>query len=404
MNNCTKYGNRFLFYPVMLFCVLSVSALNALADPSEKSIINDIRYWSASGHTRVVVYLSQPVEYSANRISNPERIYFDLKNSKIIKEIKSSLPVGDGILKAVRAGQYDADTVRVVLDLDKMEDFNTFVLEDPTRLVIDVNSKKQVKVVAKRVVVLDPGHGGHDPGAVGPKGLYEKNVVLDIALRTRAMLSKEPDLEVFLTRDKDLFLPLEERTAIARNKDADLFVSIHVNASPNRNARGIETYLLNWTNDEEAIRVAARENDISVKKMKEKMEKYRNELDVILSDLSRDYKREESMKLASYVQNSLVSDVSTVYRKTANLGVKQALFYVLVGASMPSILAEVSFISNPEEEKLLSKESYRNMLAGSIASGIRAYFNAVRPQQKMAGKASLKSEKQGRSLQASSKK
>lgn len=404
MNNCTKYGNRFLFYPVMLFCVLSVSALNALADPSEKSIINDIRYWSASGHTRVVVYLSQPVEYSANRISNPERVYFDLKNSKIIKEIKSSLPVGDGILKAVRAGQYDADTVRVVLDLDKMEDFNTFVLDDPTRLVIDVNSKKQVKVVAKRVVVLDPGHGGHDPGAVGPKGLYEKNVVLDIALRTRAMLSKEPDLEVFLTRDKDLFLPLEERTAIARNKDADLFVSIHVNASPNRNARGIETYLLNWTNDEEAIRVAARENDISVKKMKEKMEKYRNELDVILSDLSRDYKREESMKLASYVQNSLVSDVSTVYRKTANLGVKQALFYVLVGASMPSILAEVSFISNPEEEKLLSKESYRNMLAGSIASGIRAYFNAVRPQQKMAGKASLKSEKQGRSLQASSKK
>lgn len=404
MNNCTKYGNRFLFYPVMLFCVLSLSALNALADPSEKSIINDIRYWSASGHTRVVVYLSQPVEYSANRISNPERVYFDLKNSKIIKEIKSSLPVGDGILKAVRAGQYDADTVRVVLDLDKMEDFNTFVLDDPTRLVIDVNSKKQVKVVAKRVVVLDPGHGGHDPGAVGPKGLYEKNVVLDIALRTRDMLSKEPDLEVFLTRDKDLFLPLEERTAIARNKDADLFVSIHVNASPNRNARGIETYLLNWTNDEEAIRVAARENDISVKKMKEKMEKYRNELDVILSDLSRDYKREESMKLASYVQNSLVSDVSTVYRKTANLGVKQALFYVLVGASMPSILAEVSFISNPEEEKLLSKESYRNMLAGSIASGIRAYFNAVRPQQKMAGKASLKSEKQGRSLQASSKK
>lgn len=404
MNNCTKSGNRFLFYPVMLFCILSLSALNAFADPSEKSIINDIRYWSASGHTRVVVYLSQPVEYSANRISNPERVYFDLKNSKIIKEIKSSLPVGDGILKAVRAGQYDADTVRVVLDLDKMEDFNTFVLEDPTRLVIDVNSKKQVKVVAKRVVVLDPGHGGHDPGAVGPKGLYEKNVVLDIALRTRDMLSKEPDLEVFLTRDKDLFLPLEERTAIARNKDADLFVSIHVNASPNRNARGIETYLLNWTNDEEAIRVAARENDISVKKMKEKMEKYRNELDVILSDLSRDYKREESMKLASYVQNSLVSDVSTVYRKTANLGVKQALFYVLVGASMPSILAEVSFISNPEEEKLLSKESYRNMLAGSIASGIRAYFNAVRPQQKMAGKASLKSEKQGRSLQASSKK
>lgn len=404
MNNGVKSGKRFLFYCVMLFCILSLSALKVFADSSEKSIINDIRYWSASGHTRVVVYLSQPVEYTATRISNPDRVYFDLKNSKIIKEIKSNLPVGDGILKAVRAGQYDAETVRVVLDLDKMEDFNTFVLEDPIRLVIDVNSKKQVKVVAKRVVVLDPGHGGHDPGAVGSKGLYEKDVVLDIALRTRDILSKEPDLEVSLTRDKDVFIPLEERTAIARNKDADLFVSIHVNASPNRNARGIETYLLNWTNDEEAIRVAARENDISVKKMKEKMDKYRNELDVILSDLSRDYKREESMKLASYVQNSLVNDVGTVYRKTANLGVKQALFYVLVGASMPSILAEVSFISNPEEEKLLSKESYRNMLAGSIASGIRAYFYATHPQQKMAKKASLGSEKSRRSLQASSKK
>lgn len=373
------------------------------AEAAEKIKVKDIRYWSSAGYTRVVVDLSQPVEFTNKRLSNPDRLYFDLKNSEIAKEIKTKLPVDDGILKFVRAGQFNPDTVRVVLDLETMEDFKVFILDDPTRLIIDVNAKRPERMVSKRIVVLDPGHGGHDPGAVGLNGLYEKNVVLDIALKVRETLSKDPTLDVSLTRDKDVFIPLEERTAIAMSRNADLFVSIHANASPKRAARGIETYLLNWTNDEEAIRVAARENAISVKRMKEKMQKYKNELDIILSDLSRDFKRDESLKLANYIQNSLVADIGAVNKNTANLGVKQAFFYVLVGASMPSILAEVAFISNPEEERLLSKESYRSMIADSIASGIKSYLSSAVPQQKTAESKKGSSEKNRRLVKVSAR-
>ena len=190
-----------------------------------------------------------------------------------------------------------------------------------------------------------------------------------------------------LTRKDDRFIPLEDRTAIANAEDADLFVSIHANASPNRGARGIETYLLNWTNQEEAIRVAARENYISVKTMKDRMEKFRknNELDIIKSDLRRQHNNEESVALANYVQQALYTDVLKVHKKAVNLGVKGAIFFVLFGIEMPSILAEVSFISNPLEEKLLAKENYRGELARSIAAGITKYMTSSPDAQNVAG-------------------
>ncbi|MFN3480494.1 MAG: N-acetylmuramoyl-L-alanine amidase, partial [Thermodesulfovibrionales bacterium] len=354
----------------------------------DKAIVKDIRYWSSPAQTRVVIDLSRPVEYKSNRLSKPDRLYFDLSGALIPSEIKKNLPVEDGILRSIRAGQFNNETVRVVLDLEKMESYNVFFFDDPARLIIDINAKKSAAIITKRIIVIDPGHGGHDPGAIGPTGLQEKDVVLDIALKLRNILSGDPALEVHLTRDRDIFIPLEERTAIARKKEADLFVSIHANASPNRAARGVETYLLNWTNDEEAIRVAARENYISMKRMKEKMAAYRNEVERILNDLSRDYKRDESLKLAHLVQNSITSDIGKEYKRKINLGVKQALFYVLVGASMPSILAEVSFISNPEEERLLSREDYRSIIANSIARGIRTYLTSQPPVQRVAGKGS----------------
>jgi N-acetylmuramoyl-L-alanine amidase len=240
--------------------------------------------------------------------------------------------------------------------------------------------------IAGKVLVLDPGHGGHDPGAVGKRGLQEKDVVLDIALKVREILLKEGNIEVVLTRDKDVFIPLPERSLVALQHKADLFVSIHANASPNRGARGIETYLQNWTNEEEANRVAARENYISEKRMKELMAQYKNDdVGKILTDLNRDYKRDESIAIAHYVQNSLYSNVAKVHAKTVDLGVKQAMFFVLMGASMPpSILAEVSFISNPVEEKLLANNSYRRLIAESIAAGVLIYFESSGPAQKMA--------------------
>lgn len=375
-----------LLVAAVLFSFFAVLFSNS-SGAEDRAEVKNIRYWSSHGYTRVVVDLSHPVEFSKKRLSNPDRLYFDLKNSRIVKEIQNNLPVGDGILKSVRAGQFDSATVRIVLDLETMEDFSAYILDDPTKLVIDVNAKGPEKTkMSRKILVLDPGHGGHDPGAVGKNGLQEKDIVLDIALKVREILSTEPNIEIILTRDKDVFIPLPGRSLIALESKADLFVSIHANASPNRGARGIETYLQNWTNEVEANRVAARENYVSVKRMKELMAQYKNDdVGKILTDLNRDYKRDESIALANYVQNSLYSSVARVHAKTVNLGVKQAMFFVLMGASMPpSILAEVSFVSNPEEEKLLSSESYRRVIASSIASGIREYFSSSVPVQKVA--------------------
>jgi N-acetylmuramoyl-L-alanine amidase len=370
------------------FATLTLLFLTTSSIASEQIDVKGIRYWSSPDYTRVVVDLSGSIEFSTNRLSDPDRIYFDLKNSKLKKEIKTTLPVGDGMLKAVRAGQFDSNTVRVVLDLAKITDFYTFILDNPARLVIDVHGTGKVKrpeaTVTKRRIVIDPGHGGHDPGAMGPSGLYEKDVVLDIAMKLKETLSADPLNEVFLTRETDRFIPLEERTAIANNKDADLFVSIHANANPVRRVKGIETYLLNWTSDEEAMRVAARENKISLKKMKE-MHRQMDIVGMIKNDLLRQNKRDESIKLAHFIQRSMISALNNDYKTRLDLGVKQALFYVLFGAKMPSVLVEVSFISNPQEEKLLAKESYRMQIAKAIAQGLNTYINSTPTTQQVVG-------------------
>ena len=363
-----------LIIVAILFFLLSTSSI-----ASEKIDVKSIRSWSSPDYTRVVIDLSGHVEFSKNCLSDPDRIYFDLKNTRLSKDIKTAFPVGDGMLKAVRAGQFDPDTVRIVLDLEMIKDFNTFFLDNPARLVIDIQGTEGIKkpevTLSKRRIVIDAGHGGHDPGAVGPSGLCEKDVVLDIALKLKEILVKDPSNEVFLTREKDVFIPLEERTAIANKKNADLFVSIHANASPSRRATGIETYLLNWTNDEEAMMVAARENSISLKKMKE-MYRQMDVLEMIKNDLMRENKRDESIRLAHYIQKSLISTLNRERnnRKRIDLGVKQALFYVLFGAKMPSVLVEVSFISNPKEERLLSRDSYRMQLAKAISNGLNIYM------------------------------
>jgi len=375
----TSMSKRAVLYVVVLL-LITFPSFSAAASPIE---IKGIRYWSSPDYTRVVVDLTGTTEYSQNRLTNPERLYFDLKNTMIAKEIVTSVPIGNDILKTVRAGQFTCDTVRVVLDLKNIKEFNVFFLEDPARLVIDVYGKEKGsipdKASLKRRIVIDPGHGGHDPGAVGLNGLYEKDVVLDIALKLKEILSKNPLYEVFLTRETDIYIPLEARTAIANKKNADLFVSIHANASPQRKAKGVETYLLNWTDNNEANRVAARENKISLKKMKE-MNKQMDVLGGILGDLERQMKRDESVHLAHQIQNSMI----TTLDNREDLGVKWAMFFVLFGARMPSVLVEVSFISNPEEERLLSDVSYRSQVAHAIADGLNRYFISTTTFQKVA--------------------
>jgi len=402
MESGTKFRIHVGIYVFFIFLSFFSRPLSCAAgDPVE---VKGLRYHITSEYLRVVIDLSGPAEFSKAQLSNPERLFLDIKNAKLAKDFQKNYTINDTMVKGIRLGQFNADTARIVFDLVSADyDFKIFSLEDPSRLIIDISSKgneekKQVPgniekpdetskpdpnreaIVIRRKIVIDPGHGGHDSGAVGPTGLYEKDVVLDIALRIREIIKKEyPAYEVILTRDSDVFIPLPERAKIANKRGADFFLSIHANASPNRKARGIETYLLNWTNDEEALKVAARENAISLKKMKQ----VQSELGVILASLERDRKRDGSLNLAGNIQRSLVSSIKSRYPKVADLGVKQALFYVLVDARMPSALAEVSFISNPEEEKLLSDGAYKQKLAESLVDGINAYF-ASEPRQQQA--------------------
>lgn len=395
-----KVGLSALTGVFLLFLFLLSSPLMGFGE--ETVLIKDMRHWDNPDFVRFVFDLSTPLEFASGKLANPERLFFDLKNTKLAKGVRRTFEINSALVKSSRIGQYSYDTARIVFDLQsKSYNFKVTNLEDPPRLVIDIYtrgaknkatsdlsaemkpddavspSKPQMERFVKRTVVIDAGHGGHDPGAVGPSGLYEKNVVLDIAMRVREIMKKDyPFYNVILTRDSDVFIPLPERAEIANRNSADLFVSVHANSSTNRKARGIETYLLNWSNDAEALKVAARENAISLKKMKQ----MKGELGVILASLERESKRDESVKVAGSIQNSLASSVGQKYPDVNDLGVKQALFYVLVGAKMPSTLVEVSFISNPKEEKLLAGESYRQFLARSIADGIHKYFAAQPPQ------------------------
>jgi N-acetylmuramoyl-L-alanine amidase len=226
-----------------------------------------------------------------------------------------------------------------------------------------------------RTIAIDAGHGGHDPGAIGKSGLKEKNITLDIAKRLAELVKERLGCNVVMTRDRDAFIPLEERPFIAKSKGADLFVSIHVNATRKRTTRGIETYVQSLrASDRDAMATAARENAMSTKKLSE----LKTELDRIFADLTRDDKIEESLYLADSVQGSLVNNLRPINHHANDLKarIKRAFFYVLINTEMPSILAEVGFISNPEEEKLLKSDSYRQSIAEALYQGVKKYVEA----------------------------
>jgi N-acetylmuramoyl-L-alanine amidase len=216
-------------------------------------------------------------------------------------------------------------------------------------------------------IILDPGHGGHDPGAMHA-GLREKDITIDVSSRLKSILENEYGYEVLMTREADLYVALEERTAFANSNGADLFVSIHVNSSRNRYAKGIETYYLNFATSPEAMEVAARENAIAEKNMAE--------LQKLTTAIALNSKIEESRDFANLIQANLMAKLHKQYG-VQNLGVKQAPFYVLIGAQMPSILAEISFLSNERESGLLSKTSYRQSVAEGIATGIKSYVETL---------------------------
>ncbi|NLD36343.1 MAG: AMIN domain-containing protein [Desulfatiglans sp.] len=369
--------------------------------------VKNIRHWSTPTYTRVVIDIDKPVDYSDHLLKKdpdldkPRRLYLDIKNSRVGKDIETTIPIKDGLLKTARAGQYTPDTVRVVLDIESISGYKTFRLHDPFRIVIDVqgNNKvaaggekrpqkrpvekgikkpekpddsvslaRQLGLSVKRIVI-DPGHGGKDPGCYIDGGIKEKDIVLDMAKRLKARLEKRLNCEVLLTRTTDIFIPLDERTAFANIKKADLFISLHVNAHKDSAIHGIETYFLNMATDKQAVLVAARENATSEKNI--------SDLQSILNDLMLNTKISESSRLAHSVQNGVMGDLKKKYQVNKSLGVKQAPFYVLIGAEMPSILIETGFLTNSTERKKLITDNYKDVISEGISKGIEDYIKSI---------------------------
>jgi N-acetylmuramoyl-L-alanine amidase len=219
-------------------------------------------------------------------------------------------------------------------------------------------------------IVIDPGHGGHDTGTIGPTGLMEKDLCLDVALRLGKIIQQRlPGADIVYTRSDDTFIPLEERTNIANQTKADLFISIHANSSQDHGARGVETYYLNMKGSAEAMEVATRENASS--------EQGIHDLEDLVKKIARNEKIDESKEFAEDIQDSLAKRMQKASRSVKNRGVRKAPFVVLIGADMPSILTEISFLSNPSDEKLLKQPEYRQRVAEGLYQGVASYLQSM---------------------------
>ncbi|HTP66424.1 MAG TPA: N-acetylmuramoyl-L-alanine amidase [Geobacteraceae bacterium] len=388
----------------------------AVAKPSAPALVSEIRHWSNPDYTRIAVTLDREARFEYHQLPQneelhiPPRLYIDIEGARKGPGVKD-IAIGDGLLKTARVGQYSSDTVRVVLDLDSMKEYKIFTFADPFRIIIDARGERKTEIsqgretaisplptvqagtplpptetpksttkpakpAAKPVIgkirriVVDPGHGGHDPGAIGAGGTREKDVVLQMGLKLARRLREELGLDVVLTRSTDVFIELQERTAIANQVGADLFVSIHANAALNRTSSGIETYYLNLAKTEKVAQLAAKENGTSLEKV--------SLLQAVLFDLMANYKLNDSAHLADEVQKAVYHKVSARYTGVKNLGVKQGPFYVLVGATMPSILVETAFVTNEREEARLNDQNYQESTVAGIVEGIREYMASLK--------------------------
>lgn len=434
--------------------------------------------------TRVTIDLEDSVEFTSGRISNPDRIFFDLHAARLTPEVaRSSIHVEGDLLTAVRVAQNHAGVVRVALDVNGIKDYTAVLTGNPPQLVIDLfgnsfgsepvrsasarrseraenqaqnensangapretqtaaaktsgqeaarppsntksvvtgtveasnsganslpsprktlpSAKNSKSIRTSRTdtkpdlvrpasvpqptrdgqatltrtlglkigrIVIDPGHGGHDTGTIGPTGLMEKDLCLDVALRLGKIIEQRlPGADVIYTRSDDTFVPLEERTNIANQAKADLFISIHANSSRDSGARGIETYYLNLKGSAEAMEVAARENATAQEGV--------HDLENLVKKIAQTEKIDESKEFAQDIQDSLSKRIQKNAKNVKNRGVRKAPFVVLIGADMPSILTEISFLSNPADERLLKQPEQRQRVAEGLFQGIFSYL------------------------------
>ncbi|MES2220414.1 MAG: N-acetylmuramoyl-L-alanine amidase [Acidobacteriota bacterium] len=405
------------------------------ASPSTAILLKDVRYWDENGSTRLAIDLSGDVPYHTYSDPNGRRItivFFGAQSAGALadRQIVSS---HDDNLDSVHVSTLAPTQATLVLQMRRPVSSSSFVLSNPSRLIVDLQpamttgfpqvmqppaqhnttaeqrailapaptvvppppaikpmeETKQTapapsipaspvppsttvqptmaRVLGLRVrrIVIDAGHGGHDSGTIGPGGIEEKDIALDVALRLGHLLQQRLGAEVVYTRRTDKYVPLEERTAIANAAHADLFLSIHANSSSDPEVRGVETYFLNFTNSPGAMAVASRENADSNRSVYELSDLVRK---IALSD-----KIDESREFAGDVQQELYSGLLFGNPGLKNRGVKQAPFVVLIGAQMPSVLAEISFLTNPESASELARPRYRERLAESLYRGVAEY-------------------------------
>ncbi len=383
--------------------------------PDLKKVVK-VEAVTGEDYTRVMVDLSGEFKYSLNILpgkeDKPPRLYIDLYPAHLDNKVPRTIDLKDKHLQAVRVGQFDSQTVRVVLDLNSLTDYKVFKLQNPHQLIIDLLGKEkkvETKRVQKRVayaksqserkkraskeegpkeeetkyinlarqfglgvkrVMLDPGHGGEDPGALGPNGLKEKDIALKLAKLVGKKLESRLGIEVLYTRTEDVFIPLAKRPALANSKKADLFISFHLNASPDPSAKGIEVYYLNFTTDPEAMRVAAYENRVNNQGLAD--------LQDLVKAVLANTKLNESRDLATKIQRELVRYLSRFYPDIVDRGVKYAPFLVLVGTRMPAVLIEADFITNPEMAKRFTDEEFLEKVAEGITRGIEAYIQSLK--------------------------
>jgi N-acetylmuramoyl-L-alanine amidase len=454
--------------------------------------VTNVRSWSLSGSTRVIIQTTGPFEFRPNHATNPDRLFVDILHARpwIAKRRFATHEIGDQLVRRVRIAEPYPDTTRIVFDLANPSDFKITRLDAPDRIVIELRPRHrgnspvlsyspadnsaplvyasvspagghplfvyppapyvkrpqvslpgippalppdtswaatdpfyfsdpaaslaaslpvkppaQSRAFATRVlppvrpadstqasgvplasenatrsltralglkvnrIVIDAGHGGHDDGTIGPDGVLEKDVVLDVALRLSKLVQQRLGAEVILTRSDDTFIPLHERTAIANDHKADLFLSIHANSSPAPEVAGTETFFLNFTNSPDALNVAARENAGSDKTV--------GELKDLIQTITMNDKIEESHTFADDIQNAIQAQAARSNPAAHNRGVKRAPFVVLIGASMPSVLAEIGFLSNVRDESNLGKPEYRQKIAEALYKGLAQYSQSL---------------------------
>ena len=401
-----------------------VSRLTA-ADGSAPAMLRAIRREALPDALRITLEFEREAIFDEERVDGPPRVFLDLRNTQAVEALKdATIAFPDDVVRQARIARQDSRT-RVVFDLQSAGRHSVYSLYNPYRIVIDferaagareVGVPREVGVVSgfSRTgttatkepppaqpdapappappssaatnrrggfslsrqlglgisrIVIDPGHGGYDPGAQ-VRGLNEAELVLDIGLRLEQLLTRERGVAVVLTRRTNAYVSLEQRTAIANRSAADLFLSIHANASANVSVRGFETYFLNFAPNPEAEAIAARENSGSSKTM--------GSLPDIVKAIALNNKIDESRDFASMLQQSMHAQLRRVDRTARNLGVKQAPFMVLVGATMPSALVEVSFLTHRQDATLLRTTNYRQQIAEALAGGILKYQQSLK--------------------------